>query len=212
MEVICELKNITKTYGKRNIFKDFNLVVKKGEMICISGKSGSGKSTLLNMIGMFEKPDSGSIELFGTPLPDINSKLGRELMENKIFYLFQNFALIDNQSISYNLDIPLFSCKKSKKEKEKMKKEALKKVGLTIDIKEKIYHLSGGEQQRVALARGFLKDFDLILADEPTGSLDGENRDAVLNILDDFQKQGKTVLIVTHDPMVMEHCQKIIKI
>lgn len=210
--MICKLKDISKSYGANVIFDRFNLEIHAGEMVCIKGASGSGKSTLLNLIGMFDVPDSGTIELFGKASPKMNSKEGRFLMREKIFYCFQNFALVDNESIRYNLNIPLMNRHLSKKEKELYIKMALQKVGLDKDPNEKIYCLSGGEQQRVAIARAFLKNYDLVLADEPTGSLDANNRDIIMNILSDFHESGKTIVIVSHDQAVIDRCNRVIQI
>lgn len=210
--MICKLNDISKAYGSYVIFNGFNLEIDEGEMVCIKGASGSGKSTLLNLIGMFDVPDSGEIELFGKTSPKINSKDGRFLMREKIFYCFQNFALVDNESIRYNLNIPLINRHLSKKEKELNIKMALQKVGLDKNLDEKVYCLSGGEQQRVAIARAFLKNYDLVLADEPTGSLDADNRDAVMNILTDFHERGKTIVIVSHDQAVINRCNRVIEI
>lgn len=210
--MICKLNDISKAYGSYVIFNGFNLEIDEGEMVCIKGASGSGKSTLLNLIGMFDVPDSGEIELFGKTSPKINSKDGRFLMREKIFYCFQNFALVDNESIRYNLNIPLINRHLSKKEKELNIKMALQKVGLDKNLDEKVYCLSGGEQQRVAIARAFLKNYDLVLADEPTGSLDADNRDAIMNILTDFHERGKTIVIVSHDQAVINRCNRVIEI
>lgn len=181
-------------------------------MVGIEGASGSGKSTLLNMVGMFEQPDEGEIFLFGRPQPKVDSREGRELLHDHIFYLFQNFALVEDETIDYNLEIPLMDSPLGRKEREDLKRRALEQVGLQLPLKEKIFHISGGEQQRVAIARGYLKDFDLLLADEPTGSLDGKNRDAIINLLDQFHQKGKTIIVVSHDPVVMESCQRVVEI
>ncbi len=209
-ELVVEFRNVTKSYGSNTLFDNFNMTVTSGEMICIAGGSGSGKSTILNLIGMFDKPDRGEIYLFGKKIPKINSKEGREVLRTKLLYIFQNFALLGDKTIDYNLDIPLLNSKLSSKDKAKMKQDAIKKVGLEKSLKTKVYQLSGGEQQRIALARGYLKDFDLILADEPTGSLDATNRDLVISMLRDFNKNGKTVIIVSHDPIVMRACDRVI--
>lgn len=210
---VLRISGLNKKYGDRVIFHEFNLLVHSGEMLCVSGQSGSGKSTLLNIIGMFEQADSGEIYLFGKKIPKADSKEGKALLKNRLFYLFQNFALVTDASVDYNLEIPLLESRIPKKEKLMMKKNALKEVGLDyLSLKEKIYHLSGGEQQRVALARGYIKKFDLLLADEPTGSLDEKNRDAIISILDRFHDAGKTIIIVSHDPMIMEHCEKHVRI
>lgn len=210
---VLRISGLNKKYGDRVIFHDFNISVCSGEMLCVSGPSGSGKSTLLNIIGMFELSDSGEIYLFGEKIPKADSKEGKNLLKNRLFYLFQNFALVTDASVDYNLEIPLLESRIPKKEKLMMKKNALKEVGLDyLSLKEKIYHLSGGEQQRVALARGYIKKFDLLLADEPTGSLDEKNRDAIISILDRFHDAGKTIIIVSHDPTIMEHCKRHIRI
>lgn len=212
MENICKLDHVIKRFGKNVVLNDFSLCVKPGEMLCIAGASGSGKSTILNIIGMFENADGGHIYLFDNPQPKLNSKKGRLLLQSKIFYLFQNYALVDDKSVSYNLGIPLLSSKKSKKEKELLKREVLEKVGLAVPLSQKIYQLSGGEQQRVSVARGFLRPFDLILADEPTGSLDAGNRDAIFQILLQFHNAGKTVVLVSHDSYIIEHCPRVVQL
>lgn len=208
---VVSLKNITKKYGDKYIFNEYNLDVNKGEFLGIIGKSGAGKSTLLNMIGLLEKPDKGNIVLFGNENPDIDRKSGRILLRNKISYLFQNYALIENESVENNLKISARFLK-DKQEKQKLMKEALDKVGLNGYEKRKIFQLSGGEQQRVALARIMIKPTELILADEPTGSLDEYNKEVVMNILSTYNLQGKTIILVSHDKKVVERCTRIIQI
>lgn len=212
METICRMEHIKKTFGEKTVLDDFSMEVHKGEFVCITGPSGSGKSTILNMIGMFERPDAGSIELFQKELPALTSREGKHLMRNKLLYLFQNYALVDQKSIEYNLEIPMLYRKDSKEEKKKAKLKALEQVGLSLPLEKKIYQLSGGEQQRVAIARGFLKEFELILADEPTGSLDAANRDMVMSILKQFNEQGKTIILVSHDEQIIESCSRVIRL
>lgn len=213
MEKLCVLENINKKFSTKEVFKDLNITINKGELVAITGKSGCGKTTLLNIIGLIEKSDSGSIMLFGDDVTNINGLKLNKLLRNNIAYLFQNYALIDNETIGDNLDLPLIYSKMSNNEKLTMKIEALKKVGLTNPLNQKIYELSGGEQQRVALARIFLKSCDLILADEPTGSLDSENRDEIISILKKLNKEKeKTIVIVTHDPYVAKNYNRIIEL
>jgi putative ABC transport system ATP-binding protein len=212
METVCELNNISKAYNDRTVLKKFSLTVNKGELLGISGASGKGKSTLLNMMGLLDKPDSGDVLLFGKKNLKISSKEAMLLLRYKIFYLFQNFALIDDKSIDYNLDIALSYDPEEKVEKNKKKEEALSEVGIHMDRKRKVYSLSGGEQQRVALARGILKPCELILADEPTGSVDQKNRDIILEILKRLNESGKTIVIVSHDPNVMDKCDRVIEL
>ncbi|MED3200973.1 ABC transporter ATP-binding protein [Bacillus toyonensis] len=203
-----ELKNISKKYENKQVLDNFNLVVNKGEMMAITGQSGTGKSTLLNIVGLLEEPDSGDVIIQGIENAWKSEKKQIELFRYTIGYLFQNYALIDNETVSKNLDVALEYVKLPNKDDKK--KEALEKVGLLDKLNSKIYQLSGGEQQRIALARLMLKKNDIILADEPTGSLDEVNRDQVLSILKSLNNEGKTILIVTHDPEVSKICTNVV--
>lgn len=208
MHPICELENVTKRYGDHVVLDKMSLTVKEGERVAITGQSGSGKTTLLNIMGMLENLDEGRVRLFGEELPRPHSRIANRILRNRLSYLFQNYALIDNATVDENLAIPLIYSKKSKKEKQEMKTEALQKVGLNIPFKQKVHALSGGEQQRVAIARILLKPCDLILADEPTGSPDADNRGEILEILKGLNEENKTLIIVTHDPCVAEICHR----
>ncbi|WP_027725967.1 ABC transporter ATP-binding protein [Tuberibacillus calidus] len=203
-----ELKNIVKTYGDKRIFDQFNLSVKKGEIVAITGPSGKGKSTLLNIVGLLEAPDSGDVYIQGLKNPWKREKTKIKLLRDTIGYLFQNYALIDQETVSKNLDVALEYVRGV--DKNALKRKALEKVGLSDKMHHKVYQLSGGEQQRVALARLFLKKSDIILADEPTGSLDAANRDRVLSLIQSLNQEGKTVLIVTHDPEVTKICTRVV--
>lgn len=209
---MIELKNISKNFGERNILKDFNLKILPGEMVAIIGKSGSGKSTLLNILGLIENYDSGTYTLFDMKNIKVNSKKSEIMIRDKISYLFQNFALIENETVKQNLEIALKYYNGNKLEKKETISDSLIKVGLKDYENKKIFELSGGEQQRVALARAMIKPSEIILADEPTGSLDADNRDEVLSILKDINKSGKIVIIVTHDPAVSSICSRVISI
>ncbi|GLI04797.1 bacteriocin ABC transporter ATP-binding protein [Paenibacillus tyrfis] len=212
MEPICELQNISKSYADHVVLNNISLAIAEGEMVAITGKSGSGKTTVLNIMGMLEKPDDGVVKLFGEELPRIGSIKAKQLLRTRLVHLFQNYALIDNATVDENLDIPLLYSKKTKSAKQLLKTEALEKVGLSLSLKRKIHELSGGEQQRVAIARILLKPCDLILADEPTGSLDTANRDEIMSILKELHHSGKTIIIVTHDPDVAKACNRIIEL
>lgn len=206
------LKNITKKFGNKVIFKNFNLNIKKGDFVSIMGPSGTGKSTLLNIIGLLESKDSGDIKILDYLNPKFNSKEGVYLLRKEISYLFQNYGLVENKTVNYNLKMATHFLKLSKNEENKKIKDALSKVGLENIENEKVYSLSGGEQQRVALAKIILKPSSIILADEPTGSLDEKNRDIVLKILKKFNEDGKTIIVVTHDPIVGEVATTKIKL
>ena len=202
------LNNISKKYNEKNIVRNFNLKINKGEFISIVGESGSGKTTLLNIIGLLEKQTSGDIVVMGIKNP--TSKELTKLQREFYGYVFQNYALIEEDSVQTNLKLALKYNKVIDKQAEINR--ALKLVGLEGYNKKKVFELSGGEQQRLALARIMLKKCEIILADEPTGNLDNKTRDIVFNILKDLNKQGKTIVIVTHDNYIANKCDKIIKL
>ena len=208
--MIIELKNINKSYSNKYLFKNLDFSIKKGEMVAITGPSGVGKSTLLNIIGLIDKPDSGEVVICSNKNPFDKEKVKLKLFRDNIGYLFQNYALVDNHTVSKNLDIALEYVKN--KNKKRLKEEALEKVGLLDKLNNKIFELSGGEQQRVALARLMLKEKDIILADEPTGSLDEDNRDIILKLLKQLNDEGKTIVLVTHDKTVANMCNREINI
>lgn len=207
---MIEIKNMCKTFDKKTIFNNFNLEVKSGEFLGIIGKSGRGKTTLLNIMGTLEGVDSGTIKIMGK---DINKrKMKRLLLRDYIGFIFQNYALIDNESVNENLKVAINHKKMNKKQKQEAISLALKEVGLDNYDKEIVHTLSGGEQQRVAIARILLKDPALILADEPTGSLDIENRDIVVSLFQKLHKQGKTIVMVTHDQSLSKFFSRIIEL
>lgn len=205
---MIEIKNLNKKFNDKVIFNNLNLTIEDGEMLAISGASGSGKTTLLNILGKLDKEYDGNIIIDNKNLKTITQT---NYLRNTIGYLFQNYALADNLTVTRNLD---FSLKYSDDKSLEAKENALEMVGLDPKeyLNKKIYTLSGGEQQIVALARLFLKPCSIILADEPTGSLDVKNRDVVLEILRKMNEHGKTVIVVTHDPYVLTVCDRVIKI
>lgn len=209
---VIKLEKISKKFGEKILFDGFSLEIEQGDYISIMGESGKGKTTLLNILGLLETPDSGNVTVFGKKNPKFLSKSTRDLRRNEISYLFQNYGLSDNDTVEENLKIVLKYKKQSSTEKSQNIDTALKQVGLSGFEKRKIFTLSGGEQQRVALAKIILKNPKIILADEPTGSLDSKNRDYVLNILRGFNKQGKTIVVVTHDTEVAKHAYSFIKL
>ena len=191
------IRGLNKAFGEKIIFSNFNLEIPDGSFVVISGDSGSGKSTLLNMIGGIEKPDSGSIIIEGLNITRLKNK--NSFFADTVGFLFQNFALLENKTVKENLSL----IKKSSRTKVSLK-EALNRVGLSKEVNKKVYQLSGGEQQRVALARLMMKKCSVVLADEPTGSLDKKNRDIVMRLLHELNEEGKTVIIVTHDQGIIE--------
>ena len=203
--MMVEIRNLYKSFGEHIVFKDFSLTIKDNEFVAIMGKTGAGKTTILNMIGSLEPFDSGKIIVDGI---DISKKKNqRDYLRRTVGFLFQNLALIDKKSVRQNLKII-----KKKYRTSISDEKALELVGLRDKQKRKVYTLSGGEQQRVAIARLMIKNCKLILADEPTGSLDSDTGKKVMKLFEKFIEQGKTVIIVTHDPKVAEQCDRIIEI
>ena len=207
---IVKLENISKSYYHHNVFHDFNLEIDEGEFVIISGKSGSGKSTLCNIIGLLDKPDQGKVFIKDQEIDYKDSKIAKLLSKN-ISYLFQNFALIDNKTVGYNLEL-VYPSKKERKNNRKLIEEKLSEVGMEETYDKYIYECSGGQQQRVAIARLLLNQGDIIICDEPTGSLDEENKMMVMNLICDMHKRGKTIIMVTHDKTLYSYAKRVIMI
>jgi putative ABC transport system ATP-binding protein len=204
---VIKLENVFVKKGNKNILDGCNFNFEKGKSYALVGESGAGKSTLLNIIAGFEDVSQGSIYI-----EDKLLKKKVDFYRYTLGYLFQNFALLENQTISQNLDLALKFKKKNKKDNMNLKKEVLKKVGLDLDIKRIVSSLSGGEQQRVALARLILKDPKIILADEPTGSLDTKNGKIVIDLLLKLLYENKTMIVVTHDLELAKRFDVIVNI
>ncbi|UZD44894.1 ATP-binding cassette domain-containing protein [Peribacillus frigoritolerans] len=202
---MIEIKNLTKKFDDKILLSDFNLRIEDGDFVIFSGPSGCGKTTLLNMIGAIEKIDNGEIIVDGI---DIKNKKNHLLyFRTKIGFLFQNFALVDNKTVKENMKLIRKDCKT-----DLSIEEALRIVGLEEKLNKKVYTLSGGEQQRVALARLMLKKCDIILADEPTGSLDKKNAADVLKILKQLNEQGKIIILVTHDEDIKKQGNRVVNL
>lgn len=202
---MIEIHNLNKSFGEKQIFENYNLTIPDGQFLVIHGKSGAGKTTLLNMIGGLEDADEGSIVVDGK---DITQKKNRRAYyRDKVGFLFQNFALIDNKTVKQNLELIA-----PKDRTDFTVAEVLSEVGLEGYENKKVYTLSGGEQQRVALARLMLKKCSVILADEPTGSLDAANAKKVMDILKAMNTAGKTIVMVTHSEEIVNHAEHAIEI
>lgn len=202
---MIELLNVNKAFGDKKIFENFNLVIEDNEFIIFSGRSGCGKTTLLNMIGAIESLDSGKILVDNIDIT--NKKNHMNYFKTKIGFLFQNFALVENKTVKENLRLVKRECKN-----DVSIEEALQIVDLSDKLNQKVYTLSGGEQQRIALARLMIKKCDIILADEPTGSLDKKNSDMVMDILKSLNKKGKTIIIVTHDEEIKKSGKRVVEL
>ncbi|WP_458114328.1 ATP-binding cassette domain-containing protein [Arthrobacter sp. R1-13] len=208
--ISIKASGIGKQFGDRNLWNGMSFTIRGGEMVAISGVSGSGKTTLLNCIGLLEKISTGSLTIGDQDVSKIRGAGRRNFFRKKLGYLFQNFGLVDSWTVDQNLDVALAYSKLRSAEKVREKLTALERVGLADLQHEKVFKISGGEQQRTALARLLLKRPSVILADEPTGSLDRTNADTVMRILKEFQANGAMVLISTHDPRVVEQCDRTI--
>ena len=208
---MIELQHIWKQFGSRVIFSDLNLNFQSGMVYALIGDSGCGKTTLLNMLAKLEIFDKGEIFYKGNPLTSIKNE---EFYRNELGYLFQNFGLLESQTIRENLELGMIGKKKNKKqEKERLLLQALQAVRLDyLSLNQKIYELSGGEAQRVALAKIILKDPPLILADEPTASLDPKNSKEIMEILLELRNANRTIIIATHNPSIWKMADQVIRL
>lgn len=202
---MIEIKEISKAFGNHVIFKGLDLNIEKGEFVVFCGPSGCGKTTLLNIIGGLEKIDEGRLIVDGMDISGKRPK--KDYYLTKVGFLFQNFAILENKTVKENIELV-----QNKARTGITVAEALEKVGLKDKENEKVYKLSGGEQQRVAVARLLFKKCDIILADEPTGSLDRANGDNILKLLHMLNDMGKTVVLVTHDDKIIEREKRVIRL
>ena len=205
-----EIMDVTKKYGDRVIFDHINMEIREGEMTALIGPSGCGKSTLLNMIGLLEDLSNGKIRIFGKEIPKINSRKATMLRRNTVNYLFQSSALVGDMTVYQNLMLAMHFVRISQKEKEIRINRMLHEVGLPKMKSAVVNTMSGGEQQRVALARTLLKPGKLILADEPTGALDEKSAEKVFLLLRDLCVQyKKTVIMVTHNMELAQQADRV---
>ena len=206
---MIELQHIWKQFGSRIIFSDLNLNFQSGMVYALIGNSGCGKTTLLNMLAKLETFDKGEIVYKGKSLTSLKNE---EFYRNELGYLFQNFGLLESQTIRENLELGLIGKKQNKKqEKERLLLQALQAVRLDyLSLNQKIYELSGGEAQRIALAKIILKNPPLILADEPAASLDPKNSKEIMEILLELRNANRTIIIATHNPSIWKMADQVI--
>lgn len=206
---LLELKNISKIYGGLKALDNVSLRIEKGEWIAIMGPSGSGKSTMMNIVGALDKPTSGEVIFDGRDISKESNKRLTELHRDKIGLVFQQFHLINYLNAVENVMVAQYY-HSMPDEKEAL--EALERVGLAERARHLPSQLSGGEQQRVCIARALINSPELILADEPTGNLDEANENIVLEIFRQLHKEGTSMIVVTHDPEVGEEAQRIVRL
>ncbi|SES98817.1 putative ABC transport system ATP-binding protein [Natronincola peptidivorans] len=203
-EIMISLRDIKKTYRSMGdevqALRSVTLDIEKGESVSVMGHSGSGKSTLLSIIGALNPPTSGIIEIDGIDIYKLSQEKRADFRREYLGFVFQQFQLIPYLTAHENVMLPLTTTKRSNKEKREMAEEVLHRVGLANKMKRLPNQLSGGEQERVAIARAIVNEPPLILADEPTGSLDTKTGDEIMELFQQLNQEGLTVLMVTHNP------------
>ncbi len=204
---LLKIKNVSKIYGPLKALDGVNLTVENGEWLAIMGPSGSGKSTMMNIIGCMDKPSLGEVILDGVDIAKESDKKLTEIRRDKIGLIFQQFHLINYLTAVENVMVSQYY-HSMPDEKEAM--EALERVGLADRAKHLPSQLSGGEQQRVCIARALINHPEIVLADEPTGNLDEANENIVIDIFKQLHRQGTTLIVVTHDPEVAEVAQRTV--
>jgi putative ABC transport system ATP-binding protein len=221
---IIEIKNLTKeyVYDKTITYalKDINFSINEGEMLAIMGPSGAGKTTLLNILGCLDKQSKGTYLLDGIDVKVLNKRELAQIRNEKFGFVFQQFALIPEYTVLENLELPILYGNNFKTINERIKKKmrleiiknGLKDVGLSNHLYKNPNQLSGGQQQRIAIARALVTKPSIIFADEPTGALDQRTGTEIMELLKSVNKQGKTIIIVTHDLKVASYCEKIINV
>ena len=210
---MLEIKSVSKTYGDGSArvvaLNNIHMHVDDGEFVAITGPSGSGKSTLLSIIGGLDSISSGEVLLDGIRIDNLNENALVDIRRRKVAYVFQQYHLIPSLTALENVLLPL-TFYGSRKEDEERAEEMLRKVGLEKRAKHKPSQLSGGEQQRVAIARALINNCPFILADEPTGNIDQKTGMEILNLFQQVNKDGHTIIMVTHSPDIVSHAKRII--
>ena len=216
MPAVIELKNLTKTYklGDEilNALDGVDCTIQAGEFVAITGPSGSGKSTLANIIGGLDRPTSGTVVVDGQDLSHVRDRQLSDYRNHHIGFVFQSFNLQGTQTALENVMLPLVFSRMKSKDRKARAKECLEAVGLGDRLKHRPSQLSGGQRQRVAIARALAVKPSIILADEPTGNLDSARGEEIMKLLKDLNKQGITLLIITHDQSIAKQADRIVQI
>jgi len=206
---MLELKKVSKKFAEKVVLDEFDFQFVTGKTYALVGVSGSGKTTLLNILGKLEKVDSGEVFFNDN---NFNKIKEQNFFRNSVGYLFQNYGLIDNETVEENLDLAFVGRKVKKSDKKQLMSEVLKKVNLNIELSRKIFSLSGGEAQRVAIAKIILKDPPLILADEPTASLDEINSQEIIRLLTGLANKKRIIVVATHNKNIWEKLDEVISL
>lgn len=209
---MLELRNVSKIYplGDRIFYalNEVSLTIEAGEMIAIRGRSGAGKSTLLHILGCLDTFEKGEYLLDGINVAKLNARQLAEIRNRKIGFVLQDFSLINHKSVCYNVEAPMFFNRTPFYYMKKKAIHALEQMGIADQAKKDVVNLSGGQRQRVAIARAIVNNTPILLADEPTGSLDSATADEIMEIFTKLNAEGKTIIIVTHDERVAAYCQR----
>ncbi|BES64102.1 ABC transporter ATP-binding protein [Gottschalkiaceae bacterium SANA] len=213
---MIQLEKLTKVYEQGEIrveaLKDIDLHVKKGDFMAIMGPSGSGKSTLMNVLGCLDQATSGVYWIDGTHVEDLTENELSDVRNQKIGFIFQSFNLLPKLNAQQNVELPMVYAGKSTKERDQRAKKALEQVGLGDRGKHRPSEMSGGQRQRVAIARALATDPAILLADEPTGNLDSKSTEEIIGLFKALHEEGRTIIMVTHEPDVAKHCSRVIVI
>jgi putative ABC transport system ATP-binding protein len=213
---MIKLENLTKVYRTDEIestaLNQVSFEIEKGEFVSVMGPSGCGKSTLLNIIGMLDKPESGSYQFQGTEVSGLNEKGRSSVRKQNIGFIFQNFNLIDELTVFENIELPLIYNKVSASERKQRVNELIDKIGISHRASHFPQQLSGGQQQRVAVARALVTKPPLILADEPTGNLDSSHGNEVMELLCELNEAGTTIIMVTHSSHDASYSGRVINL
>lgn len=213
---MIKIENLHKSYrsgaNALHVLKGLNLNIEEGELVAIMGSSGSGKSTLLNILGILDEPDEGSYILDGVPIKNLTEKRAANYRNKFLGFIFQSFNLINYKSALDNVALPLYYQGMKRKERMERAMSYLEKVGLADWATHLPNQLSGGQNQRVAIARALASDPKVLLADEPTGALDSKTSYEIMNLIQEINDEGKTILIVTHEPDIAYMTKRIVNL
>lgn len=214
--ILVKLSKVNKIYKTGEVsfraLKNINLEVKKGEFIAVIGASGSGKSTLMHILGLLDRPTSGSYDLNGQDTSHLEENTLAGIRNAKLGFVFQSFNLLPRTSALDNVAMPLIYAGDSREIREQKAKAALIQVGLADKLNSHPNQLSGGQQQRVAIARALVNNPEIILADEPTGNLDSKSGNEIMQIFQKLHKEGKTIVMITHETEIAKHAKRIIRL